>query len=150
MVLTASPSRTNHEPAVPTTTSAPANTASSTSSSRRTVCSAGASGSPVTTATPVSSRALSARYRPSGADSGPHTVSLSAPLGRYRALSARLDTGVAVVTGLPLAPAEQTVRRLLLVELAVFAGALVVVGTAGSWLVRLGLRPLDQPRAGRA
>ena len=81
------------------------------------------------------------------ADSGPHTVSLSAPLGRYRALSSRLDTGVAVVTGLPLAPAEQTVRRLLLVELAVFAGALVVVGTAGSWLVRLGLRPLDRVTA---
>src|SRR5664280_1879911 len=78
-----SPSRTNHEPAVPTTTSAPANTASSTSSSRRTVCSAGASGSPVTTATPVSSRALSARYRPSGADSDTVCGPLSALRARF-------------------------------------------------------------------
>ncbi len=74
----------------------------------------------------------------------PQTVDLSSGLGSYRVTADALPSGEILITGLPLETVHKTVGRLLLVEVVVFAAALVVVGVLGAWLVRLGLRPLDR------
>ncbi|MFF4650666.1 sensor histidine kinase [Streptomyces sp. NPDC001380] len=75
------------------------------------------------------------------ADGRARTVHLaSLPPYRMRAVPGR--DGDVLVTGLPLAPVEQTVHRLAAVEAVVFAVALVVAGSAGAAWVRLSLRPL--------
>ena len=74
----------------------------------------------------------------------PQSVDLSGQLGSYRVVANALPSGEVLLTGLPLASVHKTVRQLLLVELVVFASALVVVGALGAWLVRLGLRPLNR------
>ncbi len=57
--------------------------------------------------------------------------------GRGRAFSGRL------LVGIPLNDVNDTLGRLLLVELLVGAAVLAAVGGAGFWLVRLGMRPLE-------
>ncbi len=52
-------------------------------------------------------------------------------------------TGV-VVVAVPLTDVDQTLGRLLLVELLVSGGVLLVLGAVAWWIVRAGLRPLDQ------
>ena len=74
----------------------------------------------------------------------PQSVDLSGQLGSYRVVADVLPNGETLVTGLPLGSVHKTVGRLLLVEVVVFAAALVVVGALGAWLVRLGLRPLNR------
>ncbi|MGZ4619415.1 MAG: sensor histidine kinase [Frankiaceae bacterium] len=74
----------------------------------------------------------------------PQSVDLSGQLGSYRVVAEVLPNGETLVTGLPLGSVNKTVGRLLLVEVVVFAAALVVVGALGAWLVRLGLRPLNR------
>jgi two-component system OmpR family sensor kinase len=52
--------------------------------------------------------------------------------------------GGALVVGQPLTDVTETLHRLVVVEVGVTAVALAVVTGLGMWLVRLGLRPLDQ------
>jgi two-component system, OmpR family, sensor kinase len=49
---------------------------------------------------------------------------------------------VIIVVGVPIGGTTSTLHTLLLIELAVTAGALVLALAGGWWLVRLGLRPL--------
>jgi two-component system OmpR family sensor kinase len=62
----------------------------------------------------------------------------------YRAY-ARPDPGGATITiaAVPLHDSDQTLNRLLLVELLVIAGVLVVLAALAWLVVRVGLRPLD-------
>jgi two-component system OmpR family sensor kinase len=64
---------------------------------------------------------------------------------RYRAYVSHdpEDAGLTVVA-VPLREVEQTLSRLLLVEALVIVGVLVALGIAASFVVRLGLRPLDR------
>ncbi|MFJ5925393.1 sensor histidine kinase [Kitasatospora sp. NPDC092948] len=73
----------------------------------------------------------------------PRDLTLSA-LGHYRAAAVAGQDGDVLITGLPLHPLDETVQRLLLIELVVFAGALAVAAVAGTFGVRLALRPLDR------
>ncbi|HXJ64351.1 MAG TPA: HAMP domain-containing sensor histidine kinase [Actinomycetota bacterium] len=50
----------------------------------------------------------------------------------------------AVVVGIPLSEVNQTLHKLVTIELAVVGGVLLALGLLSWWLVRLGLRPLDR------
>ena len=65
-------------------------------------------------------------------------------LGEYRVVAQRGADGDTLVTGLPLSQVGSTVRRLLMVELLVFAGLFAVIAAAGTFWVRLALRPLER------
>jgi two-component system OmpR family sensor kinase len=56
------------------------------------------------------------------------------------------DSGLTVVA-VPLTDVEQTLKRLLLVEVLVIAGVLLVLGITASFVIRVGLRPLDRMEA---
>ena len=74
------------------------------------------------------------------------TVASSGSSGlRYRAYATRdpLDGEITVVA-VPLSDIDQTLSRLLLVEVLVVAGALLALGVAAFFAVRVGLRPLDR------
>ncbi|OKJ06769.1 sensor histidine kinase [Kitasatospora sp. CB01950] len=73
----------------------------------------------------------------------PHDITLSA-LGDYRTAAVVGHDGDVLITGLPLHPVDETVQRLLLIELVVFAAALAVAAAAGTLGVRLALRPLER------
>ncbi|RAJ44242.1 two-component system OmpR family sensor kinase [Kitasatospora sp. SolWspMP-SS2h] len=77
------------------------------------------------------------------ADGRPRDLTLSA-LGRYRVAAVPGDDRDTLVTGLPLHPVDETVQRLLLIELVVFTAALTAAATGGTLAVRLALRPLDR------
>jgi two-component system OmpR family sensor kinase len=64
---------------------------------------------------------------------------------RYRAFVSRdpEDTGLTLVA-VPLHEVDQTLSRLLLVEVLVIAGVLVALGAGAFFIVRIGLRPLDR------
>ncbi len=76
-------------------------------------------------------------------DSKPRTITFP-DLGEYRVLVTAGDDGDVLVTGLPEHPVDDTITRLLLIELAVFAAALLLTGTAVSLSVRWSLRPLHR------
>ncbi|HEU4677030.1 MAG TPA: HAMP domain-containing sensor histidine kinase [Motilibacteraceae bacterium] len=80
------------------------------------------------------------RVRP---DTGAHSVDLHA-LGDYRVRAVSGEHGEVQVTGLPLDPVDETLAELLVVEVALFAGLVVVGGVAAGVVVRRSLRPLDQ------
>ena len=61
---------------------------------------------------------------------------------RYRVLTQPTSIGTLVVA-LPLTDVQATLRRLVKVELVVSAAVLVLVGGLASWVIRVGLRPLD-------
>jgi two-component system OmpR family sensor kinase len=61
---------------------------------------------------------------------------------RFRVLAIREPSGSVVVVGASLADTDSTLRRLLLIESAVTASALLAAIALGWWLVRVGLRPL--------
>jgi two-component system OmpR family sensor kinase len=63
----------------------------------------------------------------------------------YRALAvpARDGSGT-IVVAVPLSDTEAILNRLLVVEALVIGGVLLLLGAAGAWIVRLGLRPLDR------
>jgi two-component system, OmpR family, sensor kinase len=92
-------------------------------------------------------QALSARDRQVVAalrpNNGARTISLP-NLGEYRVLVTAGDDGDVLVTGLPEHPVDDTITRLLLIELAVFAAALLLTGVAASLSVRWSLRPLHR------
>ncbi|WP_405737339.1 sensor histidine kinase [Streptomyces sp. NBC_01537] len=79
-------------------------------------------------------------------DNRPRDIELSA-LGDYRAMSCKGKDGDVLITGLPMEGVEQTVHELELVLVAVFGGALLVVGVAGALWVRWSLRPLREVAA---
>ncbi|MFF1452253.1 sensor histidine kinase [Streptomyces sp. NPDC058274] len=74
-------------------------------------------------------------------DGSAHTVTLSA-LGDYRVYACAGKDDDILVSGLPLAPLQDTVRRLAMVSSVVFGGALVITGVAGALWVRRSLHPL--------
>ncbi|MGH3853491.1 MAG: sensor histidine kinase [Pseudonocardiaceae bacterium] len=65
-------------------------------------------------------------------------------LGRedYRVVTVRAPDGDVLVTGLPLTGVDDTVTRLVTIEMIVIGSALVLTGVAGTTIVRLTLRPL--------
>jgi two-component system OmpR family sensor kinase len=67
------------------------------------------------------------------------------PAFRVRAIeiSGQLFNGDQLVVAVSIVDQQSTLHTLLLIELAVTAGALVLALTGGWWLVRLGLRPLE-------
>jgi len=76
----------------------------------------------------------------------PTTVSAKGSSGlRYRVLAVpnRDQTGTTVIA-IPLRDVDQTLHRLLLVELLVIAGVLLALGISAWILVRISLRPLDR------
>ncbi len=79
-------------------------------------------------------------------DGRAHDVELSA-LDDYRVLAVAGKDGDVLVNGLPLEGAHTTLRRLQLIEMVVFAGALLGTAIAGTIWVRLSLRPLERVTA---
>ncbi|MEV4557442.1 HAMP domain-containing sensor histidine kinase [Kitasatospora sp. NPDC049285] len=73
----------------------------------------------------------------------PHDLDLSA-LGHYRAVAVAGHDQDVLVTGLPLHPVDETVQRLLAIELVVFAAALAAAAAVGTLGARIALRPLDR------
>jgi len=64
---------------------------------------------------------------------------------RYRAYASRdpEDSGV-TIAAVPMREVDQTLHRLLLVEILVIVGVLLALGVSAFFVVRLGLRPLDR------
>ncbi|MFC5182603.1 sensor histidine kinase [Actinomadura harenae] len=79
-------------------------------------------------------------------DREPRTVHLSALHG-YRVAAYTGDDHDVLVTGLPLRPVEETTRRLVLVEAAVFGIVLALAAAAAAGWVWLTLRPLRRVAA---
>jgi two-component system OmpR family sensor kinase len=77
----------------------------------------------------------------------PPTTRTLPGLGAYRLLAVEGPDGSTLVTGLPEQTVEQTVNHLLLVELVVFAAALVVTGFGAAASIQLSLRPLRRVAA---
>jgi two-component system OmpR family sensor kinase len=68
-------------------------------------------------------------------------------LGHYRVVAAVEPNGDIQVTGLPLSGVQNTVWRLIAIEVTVAATALLVIGVAGAAMIRLSLRPLRRVAA---
>ena len=64
--------------------------------------------------------------------------------GAYRLVAADAQDGDVIVTGLPLAEKQNTLASLVWTMLLVSAGGLVVIGLAGTALIRRTMKPLDQ------
>ena len=80
-----------------------------------------------------------------GADDDPSTVAFTMrdEGTAWRALATTLQSGGTLVVAVPLTETTATLRRLLGVELVASAIVLAAVTALALWLVRLGLRPLD-------
>jgi two-component system OmpR family sensor kinase len=65
----------------------------------------------------------------------------------FRVQATELQNGDVFVQAISLAATDNTLHDLLVIELAVTAGALVLALAGGWWLVRLGLRPLEDVEA---
>lgn len=76
------------------------------------------------------------------ASSEPVNRSLSA--GAYRLVAFTAPDGSMIVTGLPLAEKLNTLASLVWTMVLVSAGGLVVIGLAGTALIRRTMKPLDQ------
>jgi two-component system OmpR family sensor kinase len=76
----------------------------------------------------------------------PRTIHLPG-LGDYRVTVERGDDQDLLVTGLPQHPVDDTIARLLLIEVTVFAIALLVTGLVGALSVRWSMRPLRRVAA---
>jgi two-component system OmpR family sensor kinase len=61
----------------------------------------------------------------------------------FRVSASQIPGGDILVVALPLSGEQQTLDRLLNIELAVTGGALILAGLIGWWMVRVGLRPLS-------
>ncbi len=80
------------------------------------------------------------------ADGRPYTRTLPG-LGDYRLIAARTNNGLTLVTGLPLGPVQETVWRLIVVEVVVAGAAIILAGVAGTFVVRGSLSPLRRVAA---
>lgn len=67
-----------------------------------------------------------------------------AGLGEYRVVAEPRAGGETILTGLPTGPVDNTIHRLIGIEVVVYAVALVGVGILATSLVRLTLRPLNR------
>ena len=63
---------------------------------------------------------------------------------RYRALATPTTDGRIFVVALPLRDVTQTLGRLVLIEVIATLSVIVLLGLLALWVVRVGLRPLDQ------
>jgi two-component system, OmpR family, sensor kinase len=68
-------------------------------------------------------------------------------MGDYRLLALVAPDGDRVITGLSLHPVNDTLERLFVVELVVFAAVVAATAAVGLGLVRLSLRPLERVTA---
>ena len=64
--------------------------------------------------------------------------------GAYRLTAARAPYGDVIVTGLPLAEKQNTLASLVWTMVVVSAGGLVLIGLAGTALIRRTMKPLEQ------
>ncbi|MEL4319822.1 HAMP domain-containing sensor histidine kinase [Leifsonia sp. YIM 134122] len=78
------------------------------------------------------------------ADRQPHTVTLSEPLGQYRAVAVEDRNGGKVVIGLPLAGVNATVIQLTITIAIVALLGILIVALLGARIVRIALRPLTR------
>jgi two-component system, OmpR family, sensor kinase len=88
------------------------------------------------------SRALAAADRHE-----PYTVGSTGGDVRYRVLSTPFRNGGAVVVALPLSDVDDTMNRLVGVELFAVLAVLAVLGLVTWWVMRLGVRPIKQMTA---
>jgi two-component system OmpR family sensor kinase len=92
--------------------------------------------------------ALPESVEPSGTgpdDASYFTVSARDGDGRYRVrASIEPQTGATLITATPLTDVDATLRRLLAIMLLVTAAVLAALAVLGLWVVRIGLRPLDE------
>jgi two-component system OmpR family sensor kinase len=79
-----------------------------------------------------------------GAASSPFTVDSVDGDDRWRLVIVRNADGFATIAGIPLATTSATSQRLIVLTLAASGAVLVVLGLVGWWVLRLGLRPIDQ------
>lgn len=77
-----------------------------------------------------------------GANGKPKSEDLGDGLGKYRVVGAPGPEGSVLVTGLPLAPVEQTVQQLAIIITVVAIIGLVAAGTAAAFIISISLRPL--------
>jgi two-component system OmpR family sensor kinase len=89
-------------------------------------------------------KAALARLSPGGQF---YTLDLESLKGDYRLLAVPGHDHDVLITGLPLADVEATLRKVEMATLTVFAGALVFTGIIGSVFVGLSLRPLRRVAA---
>ncbi|MCO5973482.1 sensor histidine kinase [Actinoallomurus soli] len=87
-----------------------------------------------------------ARLEALSPDGRPRTVELES-LGKYRLMASHGEDRDILVTGLPMHGVDETVGRLVMVELTVFIVVLAAGGVAGATFVRLALRPLRRVAA---
>lgn len=80
-------------------------------------------------------------------NAAPETVNLGGDLGEFRVAIRLLDANTAVVIGMPLSDVNATVGQLVLVVSLVVIAGLIAAFLAGSFIVRLALRPLDRVAA---
>jgi two-component system, OmpR family, sensor kinase len=80
---------------------------------------------------------------------GPPFTSDLSSLGDYRLLAVHDpgESGVTYLSGLPMTQVNSTLRQVAVVEIVVFAAALVLTGVLGTGFVRLSLRPLRRVAA---
>jgi two-component system OmpR family sensor kinase len=91
--------------------------------------------------TPDIDRATAEREAASGE---PFTIGSVGSDLRYRAIARTGDAGTIVITAQPLSDVEDTVNRLVLVEVLVTSIIVAVLGAVTWWVVRLGIRPIKQ------
>ena len=72
------------------------------------------------------------------------SVDRSLSAGAYRLTAARTPYGDVIVTGLPLAEKQNTLASLVWTMVVVSAGGLVLIGLAGTALIRRTMKPLEQ------
>jgi len=78
-----------------------------------------------------------------GTVSAPFTVGAVGSSAHWRMVVARGTDGSVSVTGLPLGLTEETSTRLTALTLAASGAVLLVLALAAWWVIRLGLRPID-------
>ncbi len=86
---------------------------------------------------------LTDRATAPGAPARPFTVGSSSST-RYRMVVRQRADGTLGITALTLTEVDDTVSRLILIEVLVGAAALAVLAAVALWAVRLGLRPLER------
>ena len=80
------------------------------------------------------------------ADGRPRTRNLG-ELGDYRLLARRMPDGDVLISGLPMADVQETLRWMVAVEAIVAGAGLLIAGGAGALIVRHSLRPLRRVAA---
>src|SRR5437879_69680 len=85
--------------------------------------------------------------RSNGGRDGQHAFTAKAEGGsslRYRVLATPTVDGGTFVVALPLRDVTKTLGRLVLIEVIATLSVIVLLGLLSFWVVRVGLRPLDQ------